>query len=59
MFIIVGLFSILKLCLVNKLTVVNRFVLYPCDKQGYWNRLLDLLPIDNFVHRTYRLLVVP
>ena len=28
------------------------FHLYPCDKQGYCNRLLDSFPINRFVHRT-------
>ena len=26
---------------------------YPCDKQGFCNRVLDFFPVNKFVHRTH------
>ena len=34
----------------TKTTLIN-CTDYPCNKQGYCNRVLDFFPVNNFVHR--------
>ena len=35
--------------------VVNKILTNACDKQGYFNLVLDIFPVNNFVHRMFNI----